>query len=71
MANVMKGVAGVATAVAWIIGMVILVMADTGRLSLWPWLTIGGAIAMFASFATLVIAFAHAVIVTSEPHESK
>ncbi len=66
MATFWKGVAGVLTVAGLVIGLIGLVLADTGRLSYYPWIVISGVVAMFSSFAFLVILYAHAVITTSK-----
>lgn len=66
MSKFLKGLAGVAVVVGVVLGLIGLVLVNVGRLSYFPWIFISGGLGMFASFALLVILFAHAVIATSK-----
>ena len=66
MVNFLKGLAGVAVVAGIAAGIVGLVLVYLGRLAYFPWLFTSGALAMFCTYALLVIVFAHAVITTSK-----
>lgn len=66
MSKFWKAFAGVAVVVCVVLSLIGLVMVDLGRLAYYPWIVISGGLGMFASFALLVILFAHAVITTSK-----
>ncbi len=66
MANIFKGLAGIVVVAGIVAGIVGLFMVYFGRLPYFPWLFTSGALAMFCTYALLVIVFAHAVITTSK-----